>query len=339
MSDFLHNLREFLYFLRDQHPVAMKVWFFGFGACVGSFLNVCILRIPAGRSIVTPRSTCVCGKPIAWYDNLPILSWYLLGGKARCCGAKFSMRYTILETVTAGAYLWLWMVFAPHMMTYAFGGMIFFALLLLGAMIDLDHMVLPDISTIGGMFIGVVLSCIWPIMQNVAPSGEPWIIQAVHAGTLSAIGAIVGSGVVFWIRELGEIVFKKEAMGYGDILLMGCIGAFCGWQGALFAIFGGAVLGLIVVLPWMAFAWAFRKPGTEPATPTAPVPAAVAAAKAGDETTPDGHPTPGIGVEIPFGPWLALAGFLYYAWPFLHNGISRYFDILTSLAMGEMPKQ
>jgi leader peptidase (prepilin peptidase)/N-methyltransferase len=248
------------------------------------------------------------------------------------------MRYSIIETITACVYLWLWMVYSPFAMTYAFAGMIFFALLLLGSMIDLDHMVLPDISTIGGMVIGVVLSCVWPSVQHVAPSAELWMVAAVHAGTLSVIGALVGSSVVFWIRELGEIVFKKEAMGYGDILLMGCIGAFCGWQGALFAIFGGAVIGLAVIVPWMAFAWAFRKPGTEPAMPTVPKTVIEAAAKAEGEAPAEGHPTPGIGVEIPFGQWLAIAGFLYYAWPFLHDGVNRYFEVLTSLALGEVPK-
>jgi len=332
-------MREYLHFLQDNHPWLLRVVAFYMGACVGSFLNVCILRIPAGKSIVTPRSHCACGQPIAWYDNIPILSWFILRGKARCCGRKFSIRYSIIEAATAGAFLWLWMTLPP---APAVAGMAFFALLLLGAMIDLDHMELPDLTTIGGMFVGVLLSCLWPQIHRVAPTPELWLLANLHAGVLAMVGAVVGAGVVFWIRELGEVMFRKEAMGYGDVLLMGCIGAFCGWRGAIFSMFGGAMIGLVVILPWMAFAWALRKPGQEPATPTASAAKTSAEEKANEnvaasESVPEHADAPAFGVAIPFGPWLSLAGFLYYAWPLLHNGVDRYFDMLTALALGEMP--
>jgi leader peptidase (prepilin peptidase)/N-methyltransferase len=93
-------------------------WFFpalafGFGACIGSFLNVVIYRVPAGKSIVTPGSHCACGAPIAWYDNLPILSWFLLRGRARCCGRRYSFRYAFVELLTAGLFLACWLLFPP----------------------------------------------------------------------------------------------------------------------------------------------------------------------------------------------------------------------------------
>jgi leader peptidase (prepilin peptidase)/N-methyltransferase len=334
-------MRDLFHFIQTTHPWYLGALAFYLGACVGSFLNVCILRIPAGKSIVTPRSHCVCGKMIAWHDNIPILSWFILRGRARCCGQKFSIRYSIIEAATACTYLWLWMTMPPAL---AISGMVFFSLLLLGAMIDLDHMELPDLTTIGGMFVGIALSALWPQIHHIAPSPYSWIFTSVHSVTVAVIGAVVGAGVVFWVRELGEIFFRKEAMGMGDVLLMGC-----GWHGAVFSLFGGAFIALLVILPWMAFAWALRKPGTEPATPTVPVmdASAQASAKPTDnlapavtaETSaePESRDSPTFGVEVPFGPWLSLAGFLYYAWPLLHHGVDNYFAILHAMAFGEVP--
>ena len=330
-------MRDYLHFLQTNFPWLLRFTAFYMGACVGSFLNVCILRIPANKSIVTPRSHCVCGKPIAWYDNLPILSWFILRGRARCCGQKFSFRYPLIEAVTAFTFLWLWVTLPP---ASAVAGMVFFSILLMGGMIDLDTMLLPDITTVGGMFVGLILSSVFPQIQHVPPTPELWLGASLHGGVISMIGVIVGTGVVFWIRELGELFFKKEAMGYGDVLLMGCLGAFCGWQGAVFSLFGGACIGCCVILPWMAFAWAFRKPAEETSPPTMPEPAVAAPVTAEgappDPAAPIGHDTPAFGVAIPFGPWLALGGFLYYAVPILHSGVDRYFDLLRALAFGEM---
>ncbi len=333
-------MRDLYQFVRDQHPLVLELWVFAFGACVGSFLNVCVLRIPAGKSIVHPGSHCGCGKPIRWFDNIPIFSWFFLRGRARCCGAAFSFRYPLVEAVTAGVFLWLWSTLP---LPVAAAGMIFFSLLFMGALIDLDHMILPDASTVWGMLIGVLLSFIWPQMQihHFLPTGW-WLEDGLQGWMSSVIGVLVGTGVIFWMRELGELILKKEAMGYGDILLMGCIGAFCGWQGALFAIFGGAVFGCLVILPWMLFAWIFNKPGIEDkatAAETKPAEKVLAEGTAndgadepgeldevGEEETPG---APAFGMEIPFGPWLALAGFLYYAglWPW----VDAYFEELQKI--------
>ncbi|MGA2052854.1 MAG: prepilin peptidase [Opitutales bacterium] len=320
---------DLYHFVRATHGWIFQLWACGMGACVGSFLNVCVLRLPAGQSIVRPGSHCACGQPIRFYDNIPILSWFILGGKARCCGRRFSFRYPLVEAVTAGAFLWLW---SRQPAPVALAGMVFFSLLFLGALIDLDHMTLPDVSTVGGMLVGVVLSCVWPQIQvrDFVPSGF-WLGDALHGWTLAVIGILVGTGVVFWLRELGELILKKEAMGYGDILLMGCIGAFCGWQGALFAIFGGAVLGSLVILPWMIGAWMFRKPGGKT---RAPFPMNSTAGPEAKE--PEAGGTPAFGVAIPFGPWLALAGFLYYAW--LWPWVNAYFDKLRIIVF-ELPLQ
>jgi leader peptidase (prepilin peptidase)/N-methyltransferase len=333
-------MRDLYHFVREQHAWVLELWIFALGACVGSFLNVCVLRIPAGKSIVRPGSHCACGKPIRWFDNIPILSWFLLRGRARCCGAAFSFRYPLVEAVTAGVFLWLW---STMPLSVAAAGMVFFSLLFMGALIDLDHMILPDASTVWGMLIGVLLSFVWPQIQipHFTSSGW-WLEDGLQGWVSSIIGVLVGTGVVFWMRELGELILKKEAMGYGDILLMGCIGAFCGWQGALFAIFGGAVIGCLVILPWMLFAKIFKKPDAGAKTPlpaeNAPAGNVVAEEKAKDgagepgevdEVGEEAPATPAFGVAIPFGPWLALAGFLYYAW--MWPWVDAYFNELKAI--------
>jgi len=336
----LENLR----IIHESHDWLFQVWFFSVGACVGSFLNVCILRIPEGKSIVTPRSHCACGTLIAWYDNIPILSWFILRGRARCCGRSFSFRYALIEAITAGVFLALWIWLPP---VRAVAGMLFFCLLLLGSMIDLDHMVLPDISTLGGMCAGLVLSFIFPDIQHISRTGW-WVSDDMRSFGFALIGVLIGTGVVFWMRELGEFFLKKEAMGYGDILLMGCIGAFCGWRGAVFAIFGGAVIGCAFILPWMIFARLTQKPsGETPSVPapmpeldappaSAPVVAQSTEATKGDVPLEAVPSAPAFGVAIPFGPWLALGGFLYYAW--LYPQVNAYFEMVRDIVSG-VPRQ
>jgi leader peptidase (prepilin peptidase) / N-methyltransferase len=326
---------DLYHFIRAEHGWVFQLWFFGIGASVGSFLNVCILRIPAGKSIVFPGSHCGCGAPIRWYDNIPIFSWFILRGRARCCGQRFSIRYSLVEATTAAAFLWLW---NTQPATLAVPGMVFFSLLLMGGLIDLDHLILPDATTVGGMFAGLILSCALPQIQGQEATGI-WFSDVLRGGTMSLVGILAGTGVVFWLRELGELAMKKEAMGYGDVLLMGCIGAFCGWQGALFSVFGGAVLGCLVLLPWMAWARVFggapdptaSAPATAPTAPptsvqTSATPAPTDAA-ANSAENPSGAPA--FGMAVPFGPWLALAGFLYYAG--LRPWVDAYFDELQAI--------
>lgn len=141
----------------------MLPWFFPlcaalFGAMVGSFLNVVIYRLPEGRSIVTPGSHCACGKPIAWFDNIPVLSWFLLRGRARCCGRAYSFRYPAIEALTGGLFLACWLLFPPAV---AAVGMVFMACLICATWIDLDHMIIPDVFTVGLAVVGVVLSLRW----------------------------------------------------------------------------------------------------------------------------------------------------------------------------------
>ena len=276
---------------------ALAPWFFPtvvfiLGACIGSFLNVCIYRIPAETSVVFPGSHCGCGQPIKWQHNIPILSWLFLRGRARCCGRPFSVRYPVIELLTALLFLACWLFFPP---TKAVCGWVFLSALVCATFIDLDHMIIPDAFTLGLGVVGMLLSFFVPGLQD-QHSGI-FIVDSLRGVLISLQGLLIGSGLVLWIALLAEAVLKKEAMGFGDVKFVGAIGAFCGWQGAVFAIFGGAVVGTV----WFTIALLWQKIAGKPA-PVAP-PAENAA----------GEPAPlGFGVQVPFGPMLAIAGALYF---------------------------
>ena len=273
-------------------------WFFPavvfvLGACVGSFLNVVIYRVPKEESIVSPGSHCACGQPIKWHDNLPMLSWLLLRGRARCCGRAFSFRYPFVELLTALLFLACWLRFPSH--AAAVGGWIFLGSLVAATFIDLDHFIIPDVFTLGLGVVGVLLSFAVPALHG-QHTGF-FLGDSFRAGVLSVQGLLVGSGLVLWILLLSEIVLKKETMGFGDVKFVGAIGAFCGWQGAVFAVFGGSVVGTV----WFAVAWLWQKISGK-ASPVAP-----------PSETPEGEPAAlGFGAHVPFGPMLAIAAALYF---------------------------
>jgi leader peptidase (prepilin peptidase)/N-methyltransferase len=263
-----------------------------FGAIVGSFLNVVIYRMPLDKSIVSPGSHCACGAPIKWYDNIPVLSWFILRGKARCCGRRYSFRYPFVELLTAALFTTSWMMFPP---AKALCGMLFVCCLLCALFIDLDHMIIPDTFTIGLGVIGVVLSVFVPSLHG--QDDGVFFVSALHSGVISLQGLLIGSGLVLWIALIAEVLLRKEAMGFGDVKFVGAIGAFTGWQGAVFSIFGGAVVGTI----WIGIAWAWQKLSGKksPVTPRT--------------ETADGQPADlGFGVQVPYGPMLAIAGLLHF---------------------------
>lgn len=324
-------------------------WFFAtvvfiFGACWGSFLNVVIYRVPRKLSVVTPRSFCTTSnKPIPWYDNIPLLSWLLLRGKSRHDGSPISARYPAVELLTAVLFLALWLLQPPAI---ALIGFPFIALLIAGTFIDLEHMILPDFCTIWGMLAGVALAFAFPAM-HAQSVGEPFFIESLRSGLTAIIGVLIGSGVILWIAMLAETILKREAMGFGDVLFMGCIGAFCGWQGALFSIFGGALLGTLVVIPLMLIQALFGiktpKPGRVENRTIEEVTQAEAAAEAARQQGKTSEaagasaeaPTDEdlrMGTAIPFGPWLALGAAVYYI--ALREPVNLYFDNLTQLFFG-----
>jgi leader peptidase (prepilin peptidase) / N-methyltransferase len=290
-------MQEFIDSVESVAPWFFPILTFGLGACIGSFLNVCIYRIPEGLSVVHPPSRCgACGKPIPFYNNIPILSWILLRGKAGCCGAPFSIRYPSIELLTGLLFLASWMLLPTPQ---ALIGFVWISILVCVTYIDLDHMIIPDRFSIGGLIAGLVLSMVAPSIHGITTG---LVLENGIQGLFSAIlGAFIGSATILWIMIGAEVILKKEALGFGDVKLMGAIGAFCGWQGAIFALFGGAVLGTIAII----FMQIIRM---------------LAPKKDSSDKQDDGM----IGREIPFGPMLAAGSLLYY----LYFGpmIDSYFE-------------
>jgi leader peptidase (prepilin peptidase) / N-methyltransferase len=209
---------------------------FVFGLVLGSFLNVCIYRLPASRSIVRPRSQCpLCGHPIRARDNIPVLSYLLLRGRCRDCGARIPLRYPLVELLSG--------TFAA--MTVARFGLGWQALLvyalvaalLVITFIDLDHRIIPDVISLPGIPIGLAASFLAPIL-NAAPSG--WISPSE-----SIIGILAGGGSLFLVAWGYQLLTRREGMGGGDIKLLAMIGAFIGWKGVLFTIFVASLTGTL----------------------------------------------------------------------------------------------
>jgi leader peptidase (prepilin peptidase)/N-methyltransferase len=202
---------------------------FIFGLLLGSFANVIIYRMPEGKSVVVPRSHCQnCGKTVLWYDNIPVLSWIFLKGKCRFCQAKISFRYPIVELLMGFSFClvflklgWSWTL--VETLIFVFFG-------ITASFIDLDHFILPDLFTLGGLSAGLLGAAINPERQ---------FLDAIS-------GVLVGGGFLllvaygyFWLR--GE-----EGMGGGDIKLLGWIGAVFGWQAIPFVILVSSLLGSVV---------------------------------------------------------------------------------------------
>src|ERR1019366_125707 len=191
-----------------------------------------------------------CGAPIAWHDNIPVLSWLILRGRARCCGRPFSARYPFVELLTAALFLACWLRMPP---AQAVCGWVFLASLICGTFIALDHMIIPDGFTVGLAVEGILLSALVPALHG--HHGGPFALASLRSVSDSLAGLVAGSGVVLWIALIAEAVLKKEAMGFGDVKFVGAIGAFCGWHGAVFSVFGGAAVGTV----WLGTAPARQK--------------------------------------------------------------------------------
>lgn len=204
---------------------------FVFGSVVGSFLNVCIYRLPRGESIIRPGSHCPhCRSPIAFYDNVPILSYLILRGRCRSCGGRISPRYPLVEAMGgAGA------VAAAIKFGFSPQALIHFALLcslIVVSFIDLDHMIIPDEISLGGLAVGLFLS----------------LFHLLHGPKEALGGALVGGGTLWVVAEGHHLLTKREGMGGGDIKLMAMVGSFLGWKGVIFSIFSGSFFGSIVGL-------------------------------------------------------------------------------------------
>lgn len=200
-----------------------------FGAVVGSFLNVCIYRLPRRESVAWPGSHCpACRRPIAWYDNIPLVSYLLLLGRCRRCRTRIPLRYPLVEALNAAGYVALLWYFGPSWSTAAYGAL--YSALLVVAGTDLSHKIIPNAITFPGMALGVLAAA------TVLPLG---LMD-------SLIGLLVGGGILWLLAWASPYLFGKEGMGGGDIKLVGMIGAFLGWKPALMTIMVGAFLGSVI---------------------------------------------------------------------------------------------
>lgn len=207
------------------------VFFLLLGAILGSFANVIIYRLPQNKSVVRPRSQCgSCQKMIAWYDNIPIFSWFILRGRCRNCGAKYSFRYVVVELLMSVCF-----VLAYHFFGFSWfllEVLIFIFGVITASFIDLDHMILPDEFTLGGLVLALVGAALNP---------EREFLSAVF-------GFLMGGGFLWLLAYLYFLLTKAEGMGGGDIKLLAWIGALLGWKAIPFVIMVSAVVGSLAGL-------------------------------------------------------------------------------------------
>ncbi len=293
----------------------VAAWVVAFGAVVGSFLNVVVARLPRGVSVVRPRSRCpACGAAIAWYDNVPVVSWLLLRARCRACGARISARYPLVEALGAAA---AWLAWHRHGLgAGAAAELLFVALLVALALVDLDTWLLPHALTWPLLGAGLLLG-----LAGLTPAGSAWSGLA---------GAGVGFAAFALVAAVGERVFRREALGFGDVWLLSALGA---WLGApallpvvLLASLQGSAVGIALVLLGRSQPGPGARAETSAETPPAPAapPDALSPSPA-----PDTPPTPAPEEwvpprhAVPFGPflvagaleWLYLGGALAEAVP------------------------
>jgi len=218
----------------DSYLVGTVV--FIFGSVIGSFLNVCIYRIPHGLSVVSPPSHCpACKTPIRWYQNVPVFGYLFLGGRCDSCGGGISVRYPVVEALTGILFALVW---------YNLGGLfvipvywLFVSSMVVISFIDLDHQIIPDVISLPGIILGFLLSF-----------AVPWVTWQD-----SILGILLGGGSLYLVAKCYHWLTHVEGMGGGDVKLLAMIGAFLGWKAILPVIFLGSLSGALVGVPLMLY--------------------------------------------------------------------------------------
>ena len=255
------------------------------GTVVGSFCNVCISRWPAGESVVQPRSRCPkCLNGIAWYDNIPLVSWLALGARCRHCGAPISAKYPLVEGLTGVLFLLVYWRFGLVIATPVY--MLFCAAMIVVTFQDLADWTIPDEISIPGIPIGIALS----LLGMVWGTATGLRVTEVYD---SLIGAALGGGILFGLDRITVFLLKKPGMGFGDVKLLAMVGAILGWQGTLGTLVIASVLGSVAGIGLILY---FRFVGNQP----------VPKSEEPGESSPDEEEITLEGHYLPFGPWLAL---------------------------------
>jgi leader peptidase (prepilin peptidase) / N-methyltransferase len=236
--------------------------FFLYGLVLGSFLNVCIYRLPRDLSVVRPGSACpACRAPIAWYDNVPVVSWLLLRGRCRACRARISPRYLVVELLTGLLFLGCYAAFGWSLSTFKFCA---FAFLLLGLIFtDAELKLLPDALTLSGLGVGLALSLLVPVQDLAsrllagwvslsAASDLPWRLLSLLD---SALGAAVGASFIYGAGAIYRRARGVEGMGFGDVKLMGMVGSFLGVKLTVFTLFAASLTGSLFGVAAVLAVW------------------------------------------------------------------------------------
>ncbi len=227
-------------------PETFRFWtisFFVFGACIGSFLNVCIWRIPRGESLISPPSRCPkCGHPLSWYENIPMISWLFLMGRCRSCKAPITARYFIVELMTALLFSMLFIkayTFAEPL-TILPAYFLMASLAITTAFIDCELRIIPNETTYTGMIAGLLFAGLFP---------ETWQVSTWTGSlALSAAAFAVSGGFMALAALAGKFIFKREALGWGDVKYIAAVGACLGVPAAFFAVFAGSLIGAVAGL-------------------------------------------------------------------------------------------
>jgi len=215
--------------------ILIVIIIFIFGMCIGSFLNVCIYRLPESKSIADPpRSICPsCKSHIRFYDNIPVLSYIWLKGRCRDCDAPISFRYPLVEMMSGSFAVGLLLTFGLSLESLVY--FVFISSLLIITFIDLDHKIIPDIISLPGIPIGLVASFALPTITFKA----------------SALGLLIGGGSLWFVAWAYNLIAHRDGMGGGDIKLLAMIGTIIGWKGVIFTIFASSVVGSCVGITMM----------------------------------------------------------------------------------------
>lgn len=244
----------------------IEAFVFLFGSIVGSFLNVCIARMPHGESVVSPPSRCPgCKKNIAWHDNVPLVSFLVLGGKCRNCQIRIPFRYFSVEFLNGLFWVLLFLKYGFNPEFYA--GAVFVSLLLAVTVTDFETGLIPDMLSIPGMIAGLAMATLFPVLME-----KTFWYEGLG---FSALGLLGAGAVLYATALLGDLIFRKESMGGGDIKLLAMMGSFLGFQKALMAFFFSPFLAI----PFALYMKVVKKSET-----------------------------------FPFGPFLALAGAIFFVY-------------------------